>query len=247
MIPMCEPAGGLPLYCQLKRALKEQLHQGVYPPGSRLPTEHELMKAHFLSRATVRQALAELEREGLIYREPGRGTFAATPPIDQPLTALTGFVEDMALAGMQASCQVLGIRTVNAGDAVGARLRLPAHHRVVQIERLRLANGQPVSLDVTFVRPEIGGRLAAEDLASQPIFSILEEKYGILLGEATYVLEAATASRSVARVLGVKPGAPIFLVHRTIRAQDGAIVEYERLHYRGDRIRYTTRLQRRRP
>lgn len=232
------------LHAQIRDALTASIAAGEPPPGSRLPTESELMARYGVSRTTVRHALADMTAAGLIVRHAGRGTFVAEPVIEQELRRLTGFVEDMEAIGMEASARVVSLAPVAADPHVARRLRLAAGEPVLRIERVRLANGQPISFDETYLVADIGRSIAEENLTLDPIFALMEQKYGVALGEAEYLVHAATAGRRVAGLLDLRPGAPIFLIERTTFSADGRAIDFERLHYRGDRVRYRMRLSR---
>jgi GntR family transcriptional regulator len=117
--------------------------------------------------------------------------------------------------------------------------------RVVRIRRVRLANGVAMSLDETYLPLEIGEKIATHDLEVEPIFALLEQKYSIPLVEAEYRLEAVSAEPAVAEALGVETGSPIFLIERTSYCAGNKPIDYETLYYRGDLIRFVTRLTRR--
>jgi GntR family transcriptional regulator len=212
--------------------------------GDRLPTEPELMKRFGVSRTTVREALDELVRGGLVIRRAGSGTFVAEPPIVQDLTRLTGFVEDMRALQLEPRAVVVSKKAMTAPVRVAERLRLPPDSTVMLIERIRLANEQPISFDVTYLPIDIGRRIAAENLEVYPIFELLETKYDIGLGEADYRIEAAKASRRISNLLRIKPNDAILLIERTTYSSLGVPIDFEELHYRGDRVRYLLRLQR---
>jgi len=214
------------------------IKSGQFKPGDRLPTEAELQQRFGVSRITVRNAVDELSLKGLIVRKPALGTFIAEPKIEQELRRLTGFVEDMDALGMQASANVVKIASVKADPHVAARLGMSPGSRVTYIERVRLGNSEPLSLDCTWLPAHIGERVAHEDLKSRPIFSLLEDQYGIPLGEAEYVIEACLASKHVAKHLAVSQGSPVLLIERTTYARDGKPIDYEKLHYKGNRMRW---------
>jgi GntR family transcriptional regulator len=232
----------LPLYQIIRDALLDEIRAGK--PGDQLPTEPVLMARFDVSRTTVRGAIEELVHAGLVTRKSGSGTYIAHPPLEQELTRLTGFVEDMAALNRQADARVITTRRVRASAVVAERLSLAPGEHVMLIERVRLADGEALSFDVTYLPLEIGARVAEENLAVYPIFELLEDKYGIALGEAEYVMEASTASRRVAQLLDVRTNDPILLIVRTTYAATGAPIDYEQLHYRGDRVRYRLLLKR---
>src|ERR1700719_1980602 len=184
---------------------------------------------------------------GLIEIRRGTGTFVTQPRITQDLTELTGFVEDMDALGHTATARLID-RTVVAADAdVAQHLALAVGTRVIRIRRVRLANGVGMSLDETYLPLEIGEKIVTHDLEAEPIFSLLEQRYNIPLVEAEYELEAVSADADVAAALGLEPGSPIFRIERTSYSVGDRPVDYEKLHYRGDLIRFRTRLARRKP
>jgi GntR family transcriptional regulator len=235
----------VPLYAQLESILAAEIAAGRHPQGDQLPKEEELVKQYAVSRTTVRQAIQNLVRRGLIEIRRGKGTFVLEPKITQELTGLSGFVEDMQSLGRNASARLLDKQTVPASESVARQLAITAGKRVVRIQRVRLADNSPLSFDETYLPWEIGERILENDLETEPIFSLLEQKYNTPLVEAEYRLEAVSADTTVARALGIVAGSPIFLIERTSYTTAHQPVDYEKLYYRGDKIRFVTRLARR--
>jgi GntR family transcriptional regulator len=235
----------VPLYAQLESILAAEIAAGRLSPGDQLLKEEELAKAYAVSRTTVRQAIQNLVGRGLIEIRRGKGTFVLGPKITQELTELSGFVEDMQSLGRNASARLLDEQTVPASESVARRLAIAAGTRVVRIQRVRLVDNSPLSFDETYLPREIGERILENDLETEPIFSLLEQKYNTPLVEAEYRLEAVSADPTVARALGIVAGSPIFLIERTSYTTGRRPVDYEKLHYRGDQIRFVTRLGRR--
>lgn len=151
----------------------------------------------------------------------------------------------MQLLGGTASARLLDHETVPASQTVSRRLGLPLRTLVVRIRRIRLADNLPLSFDETYLPKELGEKGVQDDLESEPIFSLLEEKYDTPLTEAEYRLEAISADSIVAEALGINAGNPIFLIERTSYSEGQRPVDYEKLHYRGDQIQFVTRLARR--
>jgi GntR family transcriptional regulator len=236
-----------PLYAQVEAALAERIAAGEFGADGQMPSEDELTAAFQVSRTTIRTAIQGLVRRGLAEIRRGRGTFVATPAIVQELTSLTGFVEDMEALGKSASARLLEWREVRADATVARQLALPLAASVIRIRRTRLADGIPLSYDETFLPKDLGERIVMNDLEAMPIFTLLEEQYDTPLEEAQYLLQASVADETVSEALGVRPGSPVFLIERTSHAVGGRPVDYERLHYRGDRMRLVTRLARKIP
>jgi GntR family transcriptional regulator len=237
----------LPLHAQLEERLVHEITCGALAPGSRLPPEDVLVDRFAVSRTTVRTAIQSLIRRGVVEIHRGKGTFVTQPKITQELTQLTGFVEDMQALGREPTARVLDRRIMTANPAVARHLGLSKGDDVVRIQRLRLADGVPLSFDETYLPRSLGERVMADDLETQPIFTLLEQKYATPLMEAEYRLEAVSADPRTAKVLGIASSSPIFLIERTSYTRDHRPVDYERLFYRGDHIRFVTRLARRAP
>jgi GntR family transcriptional regulator len=239
------PESPLPLYAQVESILAAGIADGTFPAGSQLPNEDELIQRYAVSRTTIRQTIQNLMRRGLVEIRRGKGTFVLQPKITQELTELSGFVEDMQSLGRKASARLIDKQIVPASESVARKLALRAGTPVVRIQRVRLADNAPLSFDETYLPQEIGERIIENDLETEPIFSLLEQKYQTPLVEAEYGLEAISADTTVARALGVTAGSPIFLIERTSYTTEHRPIDYEKLYYRGDQIRFVTRLARR--
>ncbi len=234
-----------PLYGKVEEVLASEIARGDHRPGDRLSSEDELLARFGVSRITVRRAIQNLIQRGMVEIRRGRGTFVLAPKVSQELTKLTGFVEDMDTHGRKASARVVSQGVVAASSRVARHLGISKGTRVMRIERVRLADAVPMSFDETYLPLDIGRKIVRNDLRVRPIFALLEEKYGIPLTEAEYNLEAAAASAHVAEALNVPEGAPVFRIERTSFTGEGKPIDYEVLSYRGDLIRFVTRLARR--
>lgn len=211
-------------------------------PGGLLPTEAALALEYGVSRNAVRAALDLLRAEGLVERIQGTGTRVTRAALPHGIDALRGLAETFGGHGVVRN-EVRLARFVPASAPVAARLEVAIGSDVLCLERRRLVDGRPVSLDLTFVVPDLGEPLLACDLAGRDVFALLEQLAGQPLGEAELAIEATTADRSAAEQLDVAPGAPLLLVERLTRLEDGRPVDLEFLRLRGDRItlRGTTR------
>jgi GntR family transcriptional regulator len=232
------------LYARIEETIAAEITQGEYRPGDQLPTEDELLQRFQVSRITVRRAIQNLVSRGLLEIRRGLGTFIRSPRIEAELTKLTGFVEDMNAAGRKATARVISQGVVAASARAAERLQLANGTKVMQIKRVRLAGGIPISFDETYLPLPLGKQIVRNDLRLHPIFSLLEEEYGVPLVEADYELEAVIATKSVADALQVRVGSPIFQIERTSMTTGNHPVDYEVLSYRGDIVRFVTKLLR---
>jgi GntR family transcriptional regulator len=232
------------LYAKIEETIATEIAQGEHRPGDQLPTEDALLERFQVSRITVRRAIQNLVRRGLVEIRRGLGTFVLSPRIEAELTKLTGFVEDMNAAGRRATARVVSQGVVAASARVAERLQLTKGTKVMQIKRVRLADGAPISFDETYLPLLLGNRIVKNDLRLHPIFTLLEEEYEVPLVEADYELEAVIATKDVADALQVRVGSPIFQIERTSMTTGNQPVDYEVLSYRGDLVRFTTKLLR---
>jgi len=233
-----------PLHAQISASLRARIIDGTYGMHERIPSEHELMASFGVSRITVRKALDNLEHERLIFKVPGKGAFVAKPRPFQELARLQGFGEAMSRLGYEARSEVVGIATVAADALAADRLRVPVGSPLTEIRRVRRVDRTPVSFDVTYVRPELGEKLAREDLATRDIFAIIENDYATPLGHAELGIDATEADAYLAGLLGVAPGAAILRIERLTWTRDGRPLDFEYLYYRGDGFRYQLRVER---
>ncbi len=239
-----QPLSPTPLYAQIKEILRARILDGSYQPHQQMPSEAEMIEAFDVSRITVRQALNDLQNEGLIFRIHGKGTFVSKPKAFQDLGRLQGFGEAMRQMGYETYSRVLSLKSVAPTPQVAERLRLAKRARVTELQRVRFLNREPISLDVTYVPLAIGNRLAKEDLAARDVFVILENDYGLALGHAELQIGSTLADETLATQLKVEEGSPVLFIERTTHTADGTPVDYEHLYYRGDAFQYKVRVDR---
>lgn len=238
------PEKSEPLYEQIKDALTAQIKSGILKPDDRLPSEKELCAIYNVSRITVRQALAELAREGLIYRIHGKGTFVARPRIQQELVRVTPFAETLRSKGLEPSTRYLGSSLVTADYHLATLLAIPVSTAVTRLELLGLGNNEPMVHYVSYFVSELGQKFAdlARKLAQQgAAFSTydLYEKAGMPLpAMVTQSFEAVAARREQAKILGVKQGEPVLLVTSLVYTVEGRPTEYKQAAYRGDKYSF---------
>lgn len=237
-------AGTQPLYVQIKELLRNRILDGVYQPHAQLPSESEMMAAFNVSRITVRQALGDLENEGLIFRLHGKGSFVSKPKAFQDLGRLQGFGEAMRQMGHETFSRVLGVRTIVPSIQVREHLALGKRAHVTELRRIRYLDREPISLDVSYLPLAIGKRLEKEDLAARDVFVILENDYGLALGHADLQIGATQADETLAAQLQLREGSPVLSIERLTHCADGTPIDYEFLYYRADAFQYRVRVDR---
>jgi GntR family transcriptional regulator len=237
------PMSSVPMHTQIREIVRRRVLDGTYAPHSQMPSESQMMEAFSVSRITIRQALGDLQKEGLIFKVPGKGSFVAKPKAFQNLSRLQGFGEAMGPSGYETFSQVLSMRQVTASDVVARRLQLGLGDPVYEIQRLRYLNREPISVDQSYFPLAIGERLTHEDLATRDIFVILENDFALHLTHADVQIEAISADEFLARQLHIVEGSPLLRIERLTYADDRPI-DFEFLYYRGDAFQYRLRIDR---
>ena len=231
----------IPLYYQLRQLLAERITKGEWQPGDMLPTEEQLQEQYGLSRTTVRQALRELELEGLISRHRGRGTFVSRPKISHspdPHFNLTAYLTE---AGMRPGWQVISAEWIPATDEVAGRLSCEAGQMIFQLRRLRLANDEPIGYHIAHVIPALAETIDESRLDRGGSLDYLRATGQLDQSYANRTIEAVLASDEVARRLDINKGSPILMIRRRVFNSSGVPVEDMRAMYRGDSFQYRVR------
>ncbi|HIK54230.1 MAG TPA: GntR family transcriptional regulator [Synechococcales cyanobacterium M55_K2018_004] len=234
-----------PLHLIISEQLREQILTGRYAPGEQLPSEHQLMEQFEVSRITIRRVLANLASQGLVVAHQGKGVFVKEQrKINYRLSnQLVFFEEDMAQQGVTSSIQSLVFEQVRAPKEVREKLKLPAKHaRVYLQKKLLLLDGVPAVFDVSYILPELGKRFAKE-LQAQMTFPVLEQNnIGIERIEATF--ECTQASQELSQHLQIPLGSPLLVYCYTAYSQDDQPVLFGWAPSCGDRLCYSVTLQR---
>jgi len=233
-----------PLYQQLREGLRARILENALPPLSKLPSESELMNLHSISRITVRQALNDLQKEGLIFKVQGKGAFVSKPKVAQDVTRLQGLAESMSDGQHQVRNRILSLKTVKANPHVAGRLALPPNTPVCRITSLRYLDRQPIAIDISYVSEAVGWSLKSADLAARDLIDIYENDLGLALGNADLVIEAAGAAATEAKHLKIATGAPVLRIERVIFTTGGEPLHFEAMCYRGDSFRYRLSIER---
>jgi GntR family transcriptional regulator len=209
--------------------------------GDAIPSERQLSEDLGVSRLTVRAAIDQLVRDGHLTRRHGSGTYVTEPKIAQPLT-LTSFTEDMRRRGMVPSSRTLDLTVISAGARLARRLQVSPEARVVWVQRLRLADGQTMALEVLHVPESLVPGISRPDFDNRSFYELLEERYGIVIVAGTQTIEPTVTNEEESALLGIPLHTPAFLFERTTISESGRTVEFVRSIYRGDRYQLVTEL-----
>ena len=227
----------LPLYYQLKRWLSEKISTGELPPGTLIPSEHDLCRQFGVSRGVARQALTEMCYDGLIYRERGRGTFVARPKtVERLMSRVGGLADEVAHRHQVLDSTVLLQREAPAGDVVAERLKIEPGESVLELERLRAVDGEPMVMVLSYLSTSLVPGLVDCDLGgSVSLYQILREKYGLAAESNVRNVEAAVADAREAGLLGIRKGDPLLVLRSVGYTADERPLDYFIAYHRGDR------------
>jgi GntR family transcriptional regulator len=225
-----------------RHRLLDLISSGALRPGDRLGTERELAAQLSVSRSTLRQVLAVLADGGIIRRVPGRsgGTFVAHTKVDRDLSVIVGLPEYLRRQGFVAGTQVLSATMSGADDVTANHLAIPAGGLVIDIVRIRLADGVPISLERVQLPAEVFPGLLELPLGGS-IYDLLDSHYGITPDEVVEHLEVVEASSDEAALLGVTVRAPLLAITRTSSTSAGVPFEFSHDLFRADRTCVTFR------
>lgn len=233
-----------PKYQQLAELIRERISRGEFAPGDRLPSESELGSAYQISRVTTRQALADLERDGLLDRVPGKGTFVRSRPahVERP-SRLTGFRENLLALGLVPSYHTLRAEASRVSPMIADRLSAPSG-KVYVIERVLQADGDPVAFHISYlplwlIHAAPQGVFTAAALDQTSLYQTMADA-GARIFRAEEIVEPGRATPTEAAALEMEDGELVLRVARTVYDQSRTPLEYVEITYRADAYTYRT-------
>jgi GntR family transcriptional regulator len=230
----------VPLHHQIERLLRAKIEAGEWEPGERIPTEMALVDHFRVSRATLREALRVLERDGLIARHRRRGTFVQA----RPASATIPRTISNLVFGYESAIRVVSAGPAPAPAHVTPFLGTPRGQPLQRFVRVELVGGAPLAVVVNYMAPELGQRIRRQDLARYSMIEVLRWKLRIRLGPLRQQLEARLPDEEVAGLLGIDLTRPVLLVRLLVSDSRGRPVEMADSFYRADRYRYELTLPR---
>lgn len=227
----------IPLYFQIQDRLAKQIQSGALLSGDMLPGEEDLCRLYGVSRMTARQSLQGLKQQGLVRSEKGRGTFVIQPKVEKKIAHLSGFSAEMRSLGMKPSSRILEQATKPASPEIALRLGVSPGSLLLELHRLRLADGLPLAIEQVWISLAEFPGIAKIDFSRSSLYGTLREKYGIQVGSADEIIEARAPTAREAKLLEISPRLSLLVISRTIRTVQGKPVEASLSLYRGDRYR----------
>lgn len=224
---------GLPAYQQIQGTIVKRLELGLLKPGDLVDSERELARIHQVSLMTARHALTALEREGLVVRRRGSGTFVAPPKIH--FNKLMSYTEQMSGRGLVVSSKLLSLGVIETEQEIAARLSLPATSPLVKVERLRLGGDEAFAIETCYLSAGEFGDLTRSRLDRASLFTVLEHEYGLQIAHSDEEVDATTADAQTARLLGISPGTAVLRIRQQIYSTKAKPTLYVLGLYRSDR------------
>jgi len=223
---------GTPAYKRIQSTILQRIETGQLRPGDAVNSERELAKIHRVSLMTARHALAMLEREGMVERRRGAGTFVAPPKIH--FNKLVSFSEQMASRSMNARSKVLSCSVIDDQE-IAARLALPSGSRLIKLERVRQGAEEPFCLETCYLSATEFAGLTQGPLERGSLFSTLEHNYGLEIAHADEEVDATAADLRTAQLLGITRQDPLLRIRQVIYSTKGKPTIYVLGLYRSDR------------
>ncbi|MEG2263880.1 MAG: GntR family transcriptional regulator [Acinetobacter sp.] len=234
----------IPLYRQLEQLIRSMAEDGSLVNGQMLPSELEMIEKYHVSRTTVRQALKELETDGLLRREQGKGTFLCDAKLEHPLFTASSFTNDILNKGSVPGSITLFNERILPSKQLNMVLHLSNNEAVFKLERIRTVDGEPVGIHSTHLVCKLSNGLDASMLQKDNIslYHILQTELGLHLGEAVETLEAALCDERQRQFLGLNKGAPVLKIERLVYLQTGEPFEFSQMVYRADRYKSVVKM-----
>ncbi|MFV0407436.1 MAG: GntR family transcriptional regulator [Propioniciclava sp.] len=226
------------MYAQLRAVILHAIDTHQLAPGDLLPGEHQLCRQYGVSRTVVRQALAELEHEGVIDRVKGKGSFVARPKTKESFAhTMSGLFEDVEGRGGRVHSDVLRFAPEPAGTEVADALEVAPGSEVIVLKRRRFVDGEPWVVSTTWMPVDVGQMVNASELAEGSLYAQLREA-GFPATRGIRSVEAVVANPDLAALMAVEPGAPLLRLRSIIRDAAGRVIEYFIAYHLGHRSRF---------
>ena len=235
---------GVPLYHQIQHLIRHRIGTGEYSPGQQIPSENELCQQLSVSRVTLREALRELVRDGMLTKVQGKGTFVApNPPKRLSPVKYTGFLDLLQERVLKLKIKEVQITRVPPSPELRTLLQLPeTDTEITLIKRVRHIDDEPFSFTLNYLPLTIGTRIREKELYTVPLLRILQEQLKIPIVRAHETIEAAPADSDIAQRLGISVLHPVMHMKRVMYTTKNQPFELVESYYRADRYHYSVNL-----
>ncbi|WP_158738085.1 GntR family transcriptional regulator [Alteribacillus sp. YIM 98480] len=231
------------MYLQISEFIKKQILEGIYEEGSKIPTEIELMERFNVSRTTIRLAMKEVVKEGLLETKPGKGTFVSKGKMYHHLQGFKGLYETFLEAGMTPETKLIDFETVVSNYDIQLSLGLEVDTKILRIMRLYLIDNEPIALAEISVHPKLADLISEEDAAKYPVYKTLSTRSGHRIKQAHFEIFAKDSSDYVAEALNIEQGSATLGAERVLFSEKNEPVEHTYLWFKPDAYRFTLDLE----
>ena len=229
----------VPLHYQLKEILQEMIENEDLKPGQSIPPEREICEIQGVSRMTVNKAIMSLVNEGLIYREQGKGTFVSIEKVNQEISRLKGFSEQMSENGVVSKTKILSYKIIEATKQHKFELKIPEDEReIIEIKRLRFSDEQPIAIETAWLPHYLFKGMTREVIEDKSLYSIMREKYGYHPYKAKQTIEPIMLNEYESKLLNQENRALALIFRRTTYIENETPIEYTKAIYRSDKYKY---------
>ena len=229
----------IPLHYQLKEILQEMIENEDLKPGQAIPPEREICEIQGVSRMTVNKAIMSLVNEGLIYREQGKGTFVSVEKVNQEISRLKGFTEQMSENGVLSKTKILSYKIIEATKQHKFELKMPEDEiEIIEIKRLRFSDEQPVAIETAWIPYYLFKGMTREVIEDKSLYSIMREKYGYHPYKAKQTIEPIMLNEYESKLLNQENRALALIFRRTTYLENETPIEYTKAIYRSDKYKY---------
>ncbi len=227
-----------PIYRQIADYFRSQINEGKLLPDDSLPSEIEITKIYSISRMTARKAIDILVNEGLVKRIAGKGTFVTNSKVSFTPSTLFSFSKNMNTLGYKTHTHILERKIEKASTKIANALEIELGDPVVYIKRLRFADEEPVSIDMTYIPAKTFGKLVEMDLDAKPITEMMEDILGLRIMNSVDYAEAVICSKDESKLLEISEGTPLLLISGISYDEKLKPQRFAKALYRSDRFRF---------
>ena len=229
----------IPLHYQLKEILQEMIENEDLKPGQSIPPEREICEIQGVSRMTVNKAIMSLVNEGLIYREQGKGTFVSVEKVNQEISRLKGFTEQMSENGVVSKTKILSYKIIEATKQHKFELKMPEDEKeIIEIKRLRFSDEQPVAIETAWIPHYLFKGMTREVIEDKSLYAIMREKYGYHPYKAKQTIEPIMLNEYESKLLNQENRALALIFRRTTYLENETPIEYTKAIYRSYKYKY---------
>lgn len=227
----------IPVYIQIHDQIRQQIEEGKWVVGDRLPSERELALTFNVSRMTLRQAIQTLSDEGILERRIGSGTYVAREKVQETMSGTTSFSEIMLSQGKEPSSKTVSYFLTTPSSSEMEKLKLTAKDKIIRMERIRYADKLPICFEVASIPHELVKNFTKKAI-TESLYQTLKENDQNTIDKAEQKITAVIASERIAELLEIKKGEPILRVKQISYLDDGKPFEYVRSQYVGSRFEF---------